>query len=416
MPLEHLYQIFLNQNPYPRQLKSVDVAAHHEISPMYVDYKGKKLINFSSSDYLGLSKHPLLIQRSHEYAKAFGVGSASSRLVSGNFSAYDLLEKKIAAAMGKPTSLILGAGYQANTSVLEALLDPTVLKAKPLVFCDRLCHNSLISMTRYFAEIKRFHHNDLSHLEQLLEKHKQDKLPKFILVESIYSMDGDQVDFEKLIPIAKKYDAFLYVDDAHAVGVYGKYGFGKAPEFATDIDIIMGTFSKGLGSFGAYIACSKTMRDYLINKCKGLIYSTATSPAVLGAIDAALELVPVLQQERQRIENYASRFRELLKINGLNYGNSNTHIVPWIVGDAKKTLEMSALLEEHGILGATIRPPSVPLGKSRIRFCLTAAHTEEDFEHLCHVIHKIKRTSSWEQHKLKKIAHDALINNSTQVE
>ncbi len=381
MSKEQFYQTFLNTNKYPRELKSYDVIDNHS-SALYLNYRGKKLINFSSSDYLGLAKHPLLIERSQDYAKTFGVGSASSRLVSGNFSLYDALEKKIAFSMGKPAALILGAGYQANTTVLEALLDPRVLKSKPLVFCDRLCHNSLLATTRFLADLNRFQHNDLIHLDTLLKKNVHDTRPKFIIVESIYSMDGDQVDFKKLIAIAKENNAFLYVDDAHAVGVYGESGYGKASEYAADIDMIMGTFSKALGSFGAYIACSDRMREYLINKCKGLIYSTGISPAILGAIDAALEILPQMKQERLRIANYAMRFRAYLQKNNLDYGHSDTHIVPWIIGDANKTIMISQLLQDQGILGATIRPPSVSIGKSRIRFCLTAAHTEEDFGRL----------------------------------
>lgn len=389
MPFEQYYQTFLDNNKYPRELKSYDLA-DDDSSPTYLNYQGKKLINFSSSDYLGLAKHPLLIARSQHYAQTLGVGSTASRLVSGNFSLYSQLEEKIAVAMGKPAALILGAGYQANTSVLEALLDPHVLKVEPLVFCDRLCHSSLLATTRFLADLKRFQHNDLNHLATLLEKYAQETRPKFIIVESIYSMDGDQIDFEKLICLAKKHQAFLYVDDAHAVGVYGHSGYGKAPEYAADIDIIMGTFSKALGSFGAYIACSKVMRDYLINKCKGLIYSTGTSPVILGAMDAALELVPQMQAERLRVAEYATRLRAYLQQNNLDYGHSDTHIVPWIIGDAEATLRVSLLLQEQGILGATIRPPSVPLGKSRIRFCLSAAHNEDDFGQLLQAIELVK--------------------------
>ena len=385
MPFEQCYQSFLDSNPYPRELKYYDLA-DDDASSTYLNYQGQKLINFSSSDYLGLAKHPLLIARSQHYAQTLGVGSTASRLVSGNFSLYSQLEEKIAAAMGKPAALILGAGYQTNLSVLEALLDPHVLKVKPLVFCDRLCHSSLLATTRFLADLKRFQHNDLNHLALLLEKHAQETCPKFIIVESIYSMDGDQLDFEKLIRLAKKHQVFLYVDDAHAVGVYGQSGYGKAPEYAADVNMIMGTFSKALGSFGAYIACSTVMRDYLINKCKGLIYSTGTSPAILGAMDAALELLPHLQAERLRVAEYAVRLRAYLQQHDLDYGHSNTHIVPWIIGDADETLRVSLLLQEQGILGATIRPPSVPLGKSRIRFCLSAAHSEDDFEQLLQAI------------------------------
>lgn len=393
MSLEQRYKNFLAQNKYPRELKSYSLA-EDDSSFAHLNYENKKLINFSSSDYLGLAKHPLLIARSQHYTKTFGVGSSASRLVSGNLSVYSTLEEKIAAAVGKPTALILSAGYQANTSVLEALLDPKVLQNEPLVFCDRLCHVSLLATTRFLAKMHRFQHNDLSHLASLLEKHAQDTRPKFIIVESIYSMDGDQVDFPRLIALAKKYNAFLYVDDAHAVGVYGQNGYGKAADFAADIDMIMGTFSKGLGSFGAYIACSDVMRHYLINKCKGLIYSTGTSPAMLGAMDAAWELVPELQQERARVINYATRLRYFLQQRQLDYGTSDTHIVPWIIGDAEKTLKVSQLLQAQGILATTIRPPSVPPGKSRIRFCLTAAHSEADFAHLLSAIEQVLAVSS----------------------
>ena len=231
---EKYYQHFLQENINPRQLKSYDI---------------KKYINFSSNDYLGLTKHPLLIERSQHYAKEFGVGAASSRLVTGNLSLYDTIEKKLAAAIGKPAALILASGYQANMSVLEALLDDHVLGHEPLIFCDRLCHASLLTVTQYVTKLQRFRHNDLHHLQELLEKYKDDSRAKFILVESVYSMDGDQADLKNIIALAKKYHAFLYVDDAHAVGVYGPAGFVKAAEYADDIDIIMGTFSKALGSF-----------------------------------------------------------------------------------------------------------------------------------------------------------------------
>jgi 8-amino-7-oxononanoate synthase len=388
MRLEQPYHNYLAANKYPRELKSYSMT--EGLSMAHLNEAGKRLINFSSSDYLGLAKHPLLIARSQYYAKLYGVGATASRLVSGNLSLYAPLEKKIAAAMGKPAALILGAGYQANTSVLEALLDAKVLKNKPLVFCDRLCHVSLLATTRFLAQLQRFQHNDLTHLEKLLKKFAHDTRAKFILVESIYSMDGDQVDFKKIIFLAKKYQAFLYVDDAHAVGVYGKLGYGKAPEYAAELDMIMGTFSKGLGSFGAYIACSVVMRDYLINKCKGLIYSTGTSPAILGAMEAALDFLPHLQPERARVARYATQLRAFFQQQGLDYGKSDTHIVPWMIGDAEKTLQVSRLLAQQGILGAAIRPPSVPSGKSRIRFCMTAAHSPADIAHLLQAIEKIQ--------------------------
>ena len=385
MPFEKYYQNFLAENPYPRQLRNYDIVGE-ESSSIYLRHGDRRLINFSSNDYLGLTKHPLLIARSQEYAQRYGVGAASSRSVAGNLAIYAELENQLAQAVGKPAALILGSGYQTNISVLEALLDAEVLTKKPLVFCDRYVHASMLATTKHLARILRFQHNDLEHLQILLEKYADSDQPKFILVESIYSMDGDQADLEKIIQLAKHYKALLYVDDAHAVGVYGKSGWGNVTAHSDGIDIVMGTFSKALGSYGAYIACSENMRDYLINKCRGLIYSTALSPAVLGAIAAAIELLPQLNQIREDLYRKANRVREFFKAEGLDCGSTDTHIIPWIIGDAEKTLQISAALEAQGILAATIRPPTVPAGKSRVRFCLSAAHTDDDISELLEAI------------------------------
>ena len=366
MPLEKSYKKFLDENLYPRQLQSY----------------AANLINFSANDYLGLSQHPLLIQRSQDYAAEWGVGSGSSRLVTGNLAAYAACERRLAAGIGKPAALIFGAGYQTNVSVLEALLEPSVLGEEALVFCDRYAHVSMLAGARRHARLMRFRHNDVAHLQSLLEKYTDDAAPKFILIESIYSMDGDAAPLADIIALAKLHHAFLYVDDAHAVGVYGEGGWGKAAEYARAIDVIMGTFSKGLGSFGGYIACSATLRDYLINKCRGLIYSTGLSPAVLGAIDAALELVPQLTSERAALLRKAVRLREFFQELGFACGNAQTHIVPWIIGDADKALRISTALEQQGILAVAIRPPSVPVGQSRIRFCLSASHSDADIDKL----------------------------------
>lgn len=372
---ESYYKQFLNNNPHPRVLMCRD--------------KKKNLLNFSSNDYLGISQHPLLISRSQEYAKRFGVGSTSSRLVAGNFAWYEAIEQQLADAIGKPTALILGSGYQTNTTVLEALLDPKIIGNKAAVFCDRYCHVSMLATTQHLSRLHRFRHNDLQHLQELLERHAIMDQPTFILVESVYSMDGDQINFDRLITLAKQYNAILYVDDAHAVGIYGPEGWGKGAEYANDIDIVMGTFSKALGSFGSYVACSTLMRDYLINKCRGLIYSTALSPAVLGAIAGAIELVPTLHEERKHLFQLSKTLRQFMQKEGIDCGDADTHIVPWIVGDANKALHITSLLEEKGILAATIRPPSVPSGKSRIRFCLSAAHSDEDMDKLMRAIHEV---------------------------
>ena len=384
MSPEKFYQKFLKENRYPRSLKNYETSPASSVS---VTHAGHALVNFSSSDYLGLARHPFLIQRSQEYAERYGVGVSSSRLVTGNSSVVENCESQLAQALGKPAALIFGAGYQTNFTVLEALLDAKILGQKPLVFADRNVHVSMLAATVHLARLVRFRHNDVAHLKELLEKHSSANQPKFILIESIYSMDGDTAPLTDIIALAKQHHAMLYVDDAHAVGVYGNKGFGKTVAHANDIDIIMGTFSKGMGSFGGYIACSELLRDYLINKCRGLIYSTGLSPVVLGAISAALELIPQLHQERLALQNKATQLRNLLRNANCDTGTSDTHIVPWIIGDADKTLRISERLAELGILATTIRPPSVAVGQSRIRFCLSSAHSDADIEKLLSAIH-----------------------------
>ncbi len=384
---EKYYQQFLDDNPYPRSLKSPEVI--QGFSSIYHHENGRRIINFSSSDYLGLANHPLLIERAHEFAKRYGVGSSASRLVTGNMDCYAELESSLARALGKPAALILASGYQTNQSVLEALFNADVLKGEPLVFCDKYCHSSILSGMSSLTRVHRFRHNDFTHLQLLLKKYAVSDRPKFILAESIYSMEGDEADLHHLCQIAKQYNAFLYIDDAHSLGIYGKNGFGKASEHAEDISVIMGTFSKALGSFGGFVACSDTVKKYLVNKCKGLIYSTGLSPAILGAMSAAIELLPEMQLAREKVLKRAEDVRAFFREKNLDDGHSTTHIIPWIIGDAAKTRDISRLLEQQGILGTAIQPPSVPVGRSRIRFCLSAAHSEADMEHFYHVIERV---------------------------
>ena len=351
---------------------------------------GRELLNFSSNDYLGLSHHPALIERAREWAGRYGSGSGASRLVTGHNAAIAGVEEKIAAAKGVEAALVLASGWQCNASVLPALLDRTVWGAEPLVFCDRLNHASL-HMGCQSAGIKqnRFRHNDLTHLKELLDRTGRLEGPRFIVTESVFSMDGDAPDVDQLVAIAEDWDAFLYLDEAHATGVLGANGFGLS--VGTHVDLAMGTFSKALGGFGAYVAGSRATKDFLVNRASGLIYATALPPAVLGAMDAAIDLVPTLGSQRARLAAMAERLRRRLHEAGLDTGNSTTQIVPVIVGEEEMTLKVAARLEEQGFLGIAIRPPTVPPGSSRIRFALSAAHDEDDIERLADAVIAIMR-------------------------
>jgi 8-amino-7-oxononanoate synthase len=267
--------------------------------------------------------------------------------------------------------------------VLPALFAAAAREAPPLVFADRLVHASLHhGCNAAGLRQVRFRHNDLDHLEALLEERSAEPGRRFILTESVFSMDGDQADVGRLVEIAERWGAFLYLDEAHATGVIGPHGMGLAGLAPGRIDLVMGTFSKALGSFGAYVAGSQSLIDFLVNACSGFIYTTAPPPPVLGAIEAALELVPGMDAERAHLQGLAARLRRSLAGFGIDTLASTTQIVPAVVGGEAETLQAARRLEAAGFLAVAIRPPTVPKGSSRIRFALSAAHTEGDIEAL----------------------------------
>jgi 8-amino-7-oxononanoate synthase len=329
---------------------------------------GQDLLDFSSNDYLGLAHHPLLAQRAGEYAARFGAGARASRLVTGTLDAHLAVEARIAAFKGKQAALLFASGWQCNAGVLAALL-----RAAPgaALFADRLIHASLHAGAAAHRQI-RFRHNDLAHLAQLLAQH--DGGPKIIVTESVFSMDGDRADVAALAALARQYDAFLYVDEAHATGVLGPQGRGLAAD-VPGVDLVMGTFSKAFGGQGAYVAGSQLLIDYLANACGAFVFSTAPAPAVLGAIDAALDVVPGMDAERATLAAHGAFLRGALAQAGLQTGDSSTQIVPVMVGEAADTLALAHRLAQAGLLAVAIRPPTVPPGTSRLRIALSAAHT-----------------------------------------
>ncbi len=264
-----------------RTLETITTAQGPEI-----EIAGKRYVNFCSNDYLGLSQHPHLIERSCEWARLHGAGAGASRLVSGTSALHLAVEARVAAFKGTEAALLFASGWQANAAVLPALL-----RAAPgtRVFSDRLIHASLHhGCAAAGVRQIRFRHNDLDHLEALLAQPAEGDPPRLIVTESVFSMDGDQVDLPRLVGIARAHDAFLYLDEAHATGVLGPHGAGLSGTVAHDrdgggVDLVMGTFSKAFGGFGAYVAGSRLLCDYLVNACGGFIFTTALPPAALGA-------------------------------------------------------------------------------------------------------------------------------------
>jgi len=361
-----------------RELKDVNDTADGTIT-----FGDETFVNLSHNDYLGLSYHPALVERAKEWAGRYGAGAGASRLVTGNLELFERIESKVANLKRKPAALVMGSGFQTNAGVLQALLDRQILGCDPLVFSDRLNHASMhFGCQAAGVRQHRYRHCDAGHLASLLEKQRSSRQPKFILTESVFSMDGDVAPMDEIVALARDHDAIVICDDAHATGVLGARGSGLSGE----ADIVIGTFSKALGSYGAFVACSHGVRDYLVNRCTGLIYSTALPPAVLGAIDAALDLVPDLDAERAHVAAVAERVRGIAHEAGLDTGASTTQIVPLIVGEADDAMSLSARMQKAGFWATAIRPPTVPKGTARLRLSFSAAHTDEQIDWLAEVL------------------------------
>ena len=341
---------------------------------------GARRIDFSGNDYLGLAACPALVEAAQEAGRLYGSGATGSRLLSGNTPLHEAFEARIARDKGSEAALIFTSGYQANAACIAALLDRHTLEAEPLVFADRLNHASMhLGCALADARQVRYRHLDLDHLAELLYKHDDDPRPKFILSETVFGMDGDQTDVVRLQELALAHGALLYLDEAHATGLFGPNGYGltEALELAPTT-FVMGTLSKAVGVSGGYVACAQGLRDFIVNKASGFIFSTAPSPLVVGAAMRAWELLPGLQAERAILQENAQWLRSALNAAGYDTGTSTTHIVPIILGQADRTLAAKAKLAEQGIIVSAVRPPTVPQGTSRLRLGLSAAHSKAD--------------------------------------
>jgi len=357
------------------------------------DRTQKVNLDFSSNDYLGFNKNQCLLSGGLEACRKYGIGSTGSRLLSGNNDLFMQFESEIATCKNTESALIFNSGFQCNAFVLSSLLDQKTLKCKPVVFFDRLNHSSLYQAVFLSgATLIRYKHNNFEHLSNLISSNEYSQRPKFIVTETVFGMDGDIINLKQLANIARKYNALLYLDEAHATGVIGENGYG----LSTTVDlsgitaVVMGTFSKALGSSGAYIASDKSIINYLINFCPGFIYSTANSPFVIGAAQEAWRLLPSIEFQRKNlIKNSDYLRREINKI-GLDHGNSTTNIVPIIIGEEDSTEYVAQKLMTNGIKVSCIKPPTVPPGTSRIRIAICIHHSKKDIDQLVEVLKCIK--------------------------
>jgi 8-amino-7-oxononanoate synthase len=361
-----------------------------------VTYQGRRFLNLTSNDYLGLAGNARLLRRFYSSRDdknlfdRFGLGSASSRLLTGDIETAHQLEEKLTREYRRPAALLFNSGYHANIGILPALFGKG-----DLVLSDKLNHASIydgIQLCR--AQHKRYRHCDYNHLQEILETVRDSYGRVVIVSESVFSMDGDVADLQRLVELKKKYNALLYVDEAHAVGLYGAKGLGKAEEqgVINEVDFLMGTFGKAYASIGAFVLCEADLRDYLINHSRSLIFTTALPPVVIHWNLFIFEQVLQMNDQREHLAGISEKLRRALMENGLVTGGS-TNIVPVIIGDNKRAVELAEQMQDEGYLIFPVRPPTVPVGTARFRISLTADMLWQDLEKLAcriavHLHHK----------------------------
>ncbi|HEX6590881.1 MAG TPA: 8-amino-7-oxononanoate synthase [Moraxellaceae bacterium] len=338
---------------------------------------GRELLNFCSNDYLGLANHPALVAAATGAVKTYGTGSGASHLVCGHSAEHHALEEELAAFTGRQRALLFSTGYMANTGIVQALVG-----RGDAVFEDRLNHASLIDGgLASGANFQRYRHNDVAHLDELLQKSTADK--KLVVTDGVFSMDGDVAPLPELAALAQQHDALLMVDDAHGFGVLGTNGVGCAEHFALDgrqLPVLMGTLGKAAGSFGAFVAGDEDLVEYLINTARPYIFTTALPPAVAAASRASLRVIREEGWRRDKLSELIAHFRDGAKALGLDLMDSPTPIQPLLLGDNEKALAWSRALEEKGLLVGAIRPPTVPAGSARLRITFSAAHEKADVD------------------------------------
>jgi len=340
---------------------------------------GKTFTAFCSNDYLGLANHPKVIEALQSAARRYGVGSGASHLVAGHSAEHHALEEELAAFTGRQRALLFSTGYMANLGAITALVGKG-----DAVFEDKLNHASLLDAGLLSgARFQRFLHNDIDNLRRHLQKTDAER--RLIVVDGVFSMDGDLAPLPELAALAHQEQAWLMIDDAHGLGCLGQSGAGCAEHFQlsqAQLPIVMATLGKGLGTFGAFVAGSDTLIETLIQFARSYIYTTAMPPAVAAATRASLKLVQTESWRRQHLQALIRRFRTGAQGLGLALMRSSTAIQPVVFGDEAKTLHVAQVLEQQGFLVGAIRPPTVPAGSARLRITLSAAHSEAQVDRL----------------------------------
>ncbi len=371
---------------------------------------GKRYINFSSNDYLGLNNHADINKAMQEGADRFGTCASSSSLVTGYHYAHQALEDEICQWLNKPRCLLFSSGFSANLALFHALgnagdtknsdkkstsdtnLNSPLNHGKAQFYLDKLSHASMIDGAyQSNAQVKRFNHNNMAQLTRLLANDSANNRSNLIsnntliASEGVFSMDGDQANVAELSALAKQYNTWLYLDDAHSIGVVGDKGEGS--NSIADVDITMATFGKAIATSGAFLTCEAELHDYLVNFSRHYIYSTAISPAVAWATIKSIKLIQQAQSRRDKIRELSALFNESLADN-IELVTSQSSIHAIIIGDEKSALQVSEKLKQQGIWLTAIRPPTVPVNSSRLRVTICAHHNEGDIKYLAECLNK----------------------------
>jgi len=347
--------------------------------------KGKKMIMVGSNNYLGLTNHPKVKEACIEAVRKYGSGCAGSRFLNGTLDIHVQLEEKLARFIRKEAALVFSTGFQVNLGVISALVGKD-----DLVIIDKMDHASIIDGCRLtYGGVKKYRHNDMADLERVLQQH--DDKSKIIIVDGVFSMEGDIVNLPKVVELAKAYGARLMVDDAHGVGVLGKTGRGTAEHFGLekDVDLIMGTYSKSLASIGGFIAGSAEVIHYIKHFARALIFSASPPPASVAAVSAALDII---ESEPERIDQLWKNTHKMLKgfrDLGFETGLSETPIIPVIVGESEIAFKAAMMLQEEGVFVNVAISPAVPEGHALIRTSYMATHTEEQLDRVLAAFEKV---------------------------
>jgi 8-amino-7-oxononanoate synthase len=345
---------------------------------------GRRMIMVGSNNYLGLTNHPQVKEAAIEAIRKYGSGCAGSRFLNGTLDIHVRLEEKLARFIRKDAALVFSTGFQVNLGVISALVGKD-----DLMIIDKMDHASIIDGCRLsYGEVRKFRHNDMTDLERILRENSDRN--KLVIVDGVFSMEGDIVNLPRVVELVKAYGARLMVDDAHGIGVLGKTGRGTAEHFGLEdeVDLIMGTYSKSLASIGGFIAGDEKVVHYIKHFARALIFSASPPPASVAAVSAAIDII---NNEPERIARLWKNARKMLsgfKALGFQTGPSETPIIPVIVGDNETAFKMVFMLQEEGVFANVAVSPAVPEGKALIRTSYMATHTTEQLDHVLSAFEK----------------------------